>query len=265
MTRSPDYYEDLDLRSLGHALPYFGAPSSSLNEFRGNVDVEKLGEDLSIAMYSLGSGEVTDPEPTYLNGDATAFLEHANNSLFGTSVGLKILLAGQGSVASSDLNVGPTVTGADWHFFHRMVDPGFRGNGFGSVIVKAMDSFVQGKADSSQKGMKTSLDVCQLDAFGIFLKNGYVPATEEDEELFERIVTGDNVGLVSALAGKAQGKEKGFKVKNNPFFRDFVCVDLFNGRQMDVNLEKGFGPLENTETLSLQERFKSQVSPYLKF
>ncbi len=74
---------------------------------------------------------------------------------------------------------------------HRYVQPKFRKQNFGSIILQACNGFVAEAADHEARSQVAFADVGQLDVMYWFWKNGYRPATNEDWEAFKKVLAAD--------------------------------------------------------------------------
>ncbi len=74
----------------------------------------------------------------------------------------------------------------------RMTDAKFRKQGFGSMILKASEGFMQASATDKQEVVTVFADAAQIDVICWLYNKGYRPQTDEDAKRLNEVLAGDN-------------------------------------------------------------------------
>ena len=117
-------------------------------------------------------------------------------------------------LSRNDDEVGEMVTTMDGDTFdlgHRIVEPQFRDQGIGNILLHAEEAFVQSSATKDQRMKRQTVETGQLDVMVWMWNNGYRPSTPEDAERFEKVLAGDPIikrGLRNYLYWESTPVEK---------------------------------------------------------
>lgn len=81
--------------------------------------------------------------------------------------------------------------GKNFRIPHRLIGPKFRRQGFGNMMLGAIEEFVKKESKGSEKMLDLQMETSQLDVIFWLLNNGFVPDGEEEQEKLDKILSGD--------------------------------------------------------------------------
>ncbi len=151
---------------------------------------ETLNKVLDMSMFEQGGfqrtrfANKTAFEVRYMKVDGTIqirFFSAAGNLVASFDCGNKKL----GLIAGFKENT------QNWVLTHRLVSEEYRGQEIGSKILQVIENGVQHVSDRDQKVQTITIVAKQLGVINFALKNGYRPATPQDESNLNLIYSGD--------------------------------------------------------------------------
>ena len=80
----------------------------------------------------------------------------------------------------------------DFEIIDRFIFPEFRGQGIGSLLLKATETMAQKQATKTQSPQKIHAETAQLDVICWLWNQGYRPSTPNDQTQLEQILSGDS-------------------------------------------------------------------------
>lgn len=95
-------------------------------------------------------------------------------------------------VAGFNFQYFQTEHGEQWKLTHRIVREAYRAQGVAGHLFDAFEQAFQERAETTGTPQEISVDIAQADVLLMFLKRGYVPATEEDRTRINRFFSGDD-------------------------------------------------------------------------
>jgi hypothetical protein len=78
-----------------------------------------------------------------------------------------------------------------WIVMHRDVQDMYKGQGAASVLLHAVEEFVQEQSNKSGETQEISISIGQPNVLSVFLSKGYEAATREDQRRIDMIMSGD--------------------------------------------------------------------------
>jgi|GEM_PF-2146072 len=81
--------------------------------------------------------------------------------------------------------------GNNFRIPHRLIGPKFRRQGFGSMMIGAIEEFIKKESEGSEKMPDLGMETSQLDVIFWLVNNGFVPDGEEEQDKLNRIINGD--------------------------------------------------------------------------
>lgn len=130
----------------------------------------------------------------------------------------------------------------EWGLNDRLVLDEYRDQGFGSVLMAAVESFVQNRADLAAAPQKLTANVAQPSVLLLFLNKGFVAQSEEDQKRIDMVLSADpSLELDYAVVKRENGKWEPQKYKDLYIFQK--GTDLKSEvNAFRINLEKKFSP-----------------------
>jgi GNAT superfamily N-acetyltransferase len=161
-----------------------------------HVQIAKLFKILD-ATYEVNTGAIELPEGAVLKVE---FMEHS-------TILIKLFDANKVLVSDFECFLKYGFIHKDvqdhkpeWVMVHRFVAKEYRGQKIGPKMLKIIEQCVSHIAERSKKMQTIVIDAYQLEIIDFALKNGYIPATEEDKANAQAVLSNDRSGFIIADA-----------------------------------------------------------------
>lgn len=135
--------------------------------------------------------------------------------------------------------------GDSFSLVDRFTKAKFRGQGFGSMLLRAYESYIQESATEKQEITYSVVDAAQLDVICWLYNNGYRPRNDEDAKRLSEILSGDNEIIIG---------DKNYFFKSVPKQDQ---EDFHNAYR--IKFVKEFSPKVPTAIANLQEETRISV------
>lgn len=149
-----------------------------------------------------------------------------------------------------------------WIFDHRDIHPKYQGNSLGNSVSELIDSSVQAVADDTGEIQKITCDVEQVDVLLWFLKNDYLPANQESEQLINMLLSDEGPENFEISSKPGGGMNYYIFKKGYVDWQDIENIHELRetSRTIQIKLEKEFSPKTNPLISSLRKALRKVIS-----